>query len=189
MAGNDDFRLDLYRDYLRALAEESIGQRSSESLGATRVVEQVLQEAHDAPDQLRGKTEQELAAWLRTILNKTIAEVLHVSGLPPEGGAGDTAKPTGKPAADLAEMHEALPPGKLASHNEQLLQLAAALERLPADQRAVVEMKHLHGLSMTDICERTGRSKHAVVGLLFHGLTTLRKVMDERRKDGSPDGF
>jgi RNA polymerase sigma-70 factor (ECF subfamily) len=187
MAGNDDFRPDLYRDYLRALAEESIGQQSSESLGA-RVVEQVLQEAHDAPDQLRGKTEQELAAWLRTILNKTIADALHVS-LHPEGGALDTAKPKDKPAAHLADMHEALPPGMLASHNEQLLQLAAALKRLPEDQRAVVEMKHLHGLSMADICERTGRSKHAVVGLLFHGLTTLRKLMDERRKDGSPDGF
>jgi DNA-directed RNA polymerase specialized sigma24 family protein len=59
-------------------------------------------------------------------------------------------------------------------------QLTAALSHLPDDQRLVLEMKHLLGFSIGDICEQTGHSKPVVVGLLFRAMKRLRVLMDGR---------
>jgi RNA polymerase sigma-70 factor (ECF subfamily) len=69
-----------------------------------------------------------------------------------------------------------LSPEVIASHNADLLWLREALSRLPDEQRTVLELKFLHGLSMAEICERTGRSKPSVVGLLYRGTKTLRQM-------------
>ena len=51
---------------------------------------------------------------------------------------------------------------------------------LNPEQRQAVEMKHLQGWSVADICEHTGRSEAAVAGLLRRGLKRLRELMTER---------
>jgi RNA polymerase sigma-70 factor (ECF subfamily) len=68
--------------------------------------------------------------------------------------------------------------------NEQVKRLAVAVDRLPDDQRRVLEMKHFVGLSLAEICEQTGFSKCAVAGLLFRAIKGLRVLMDE--PEGQP---
>ena len=72
-----------------------------------------------------------------------------------------------------------LSPPQFAERNEQLLRLADYLDKLPEYQRTVVEMKHLQDCSIAEICERTGRTKASVVGLLFRGMEALRGLFDE----------
>jgi RNA polymerase sigma-70 factor (ECF subfamily) len=57
--------------------------------------------------------------------------------------------------------------------------LAEALVQLSDDQRLAVELKHLQGWSVADICKHTGRSEAAVAGLLRRGLKRLRELMAE----------
>jgi RNA polymerase sigma-70 factor, ECF subfamily len=75
----------------------------------------------------------------------------------------------------------------MAARDEQLLRLARALARLPHDQRFVLELKHLHGLSVAEICEQTGHSKASVVGLLYRGLKALRVLLEARNEDAAND--
>jgi RNA polymerase sigma-70 factor (ECF subfamily) len=63
--------------------------------------------------------------------------------------------------------------------NEQLLALAAALMKLPQDQRRAVELFHLQGHSSTQVASRLDRSEVAVAGLLRRGLGRLRELMRE----------
>ena len=63
---------------------------------------------------------------------------------------------------------------------EELLCLANALARLPADQRTAVEMLHLKGMSVDQISEAMGRSAPAVGGLLCRGMAKLREYLAER---------
>jgi RNA polymerase sigma-70 factor (ECF subfamily) len=70
-----------------------------------------------------------------------------------------------------------LSPGTIAAHNEQLILLANALAKIPKDQRFVLELRHLRGCSMDTICELTGRTRPAVVGLLYRGLRNLRSLL------------
>jgi RNA polymerase sigma-70 factor (ECF subfamily) len=73
-------------------------------------------------------------------------------------------------------------PSERVSRNEQLLQLAKALEQLPADQREAVQLHHLQNLPVAEVAERMGRSKDAVVGLLFRGLRKLRALLQEAKE-------
>jgi RNA polymerase sigma-70 factor (ECF subfamily) len=53
------------------------------------------------------------------------------------------------------------------------------MNRLPEDQRSVIELHHLKGLSVTDVAARTGRTRPAVAGLLFRGLNKLRELLGD----------
>jgi RNA polymerase sigma-70 factor (ECF subfamily) len=78
-------------------------------------------------------------------------------------------------------------PEELMRGNEELLRLATALAQLPDDQRAVLELKHLHGFTLAEICERTGLSKSSVVGLLFRGVKALRVLLDDSQARAAGD--
>ena len=55
--------------------------------------------------------------------------------------------------------------------------LEAALSKLPSEQREVIVMRFVLGLSPREIAERIGRSEDAVHGLQHRGRTTLRREL------------
>jgi RNA polymerase sigma-70 factor, ECF subfamily len=178
-----------YREYLRALARAQLDPRLWSEVDPSDVVQEALLKAHRARDQFRGQTEQQLVAWLRTILNNTVANALRCNyrrkadATISLNDASDT--PSAYDGGLLADGQ--LGPDEIASCNEQLLRLARALALLPDEQRVVIEMKHLHGLSVAEICERTGRSKPSVVGLLYRGIKALRVLLDDPNNAGTCD--
>ncbi len=61
--------------------------------------------------------------------------------------------------------------------------IAAALEKLPADQRIAVVRHHLQGMPLAAIAEELERSKEAVAGLLYRGIVRLCGLL----KDDTPE--
>jgi RNA polymerase sigma-70 factor (ECF subfamily) len=70
-------------------------------------------------------------------------------------------------------------PSEVASRSEELARLAAALERLPEQQREAVALKDLVGLTLAEIGERLSCSPEAVAGLLFRGRQRLQQLLVE----------
>jgi RNA polymerase sigma-70 factor (ECF subfamily) len=177
----DAFDPERFREQLRSLARARLDPRLWSRVDPSEVAQEALLKAHAARDQFRGRTEWELIAWLKAILNHTLANALRTNDR--RHGLASVS------LSDLSEGSSAqvavLPadagrrPEELAAHNEQLVRLAEALQTLPDDQRAVVEMKHFHGLTVAEICVRTGRTRAAVAGLLFRGLKALRGLLDD----------
>lgn len=179
--------LEGYRDYLRLLARTQLGPRLQAKLDASDIVQQAIMQAHEARGQFRGTTEAERLAWLRTIL----ANVLAASARRFKAGARDVGRERSL-EADLELSSSRLEclfaadqtsPSQRAVRCEELLRLAAALTRLPEDQRQVVELHHLKGLPVAEVADHMGRTRAAVVGLLFRGLTRLRQLLREPGED------
>jgi RNA polymerase sigma-70 factor, ECF subfamily len=60
------------------------------------------------------------------------------------------------------------------------LTLAAAIERLPAEQRRVVELKYLAGMRNAEVASALGKSKGAINAMQWRALGTLREILEER---------
>jgi RNA polymerase sigma-70 factor (ECF subfamily) len=172
-----------YRDYLRVLARLHLGSRLRGKLDASDVVQQTILYAHARREQFRGATEAEWLGWLRTILANTLAATAREF----ETAARDLNRERSL-ETELEQSSSRLErllvadqpsPSDGAVRAEELLALARALGRLPDDQRRVVELHHLKGLPIAEVAEAIGRTRPAVVGLLFRGLKHLRELIGE----------
>ena len=178
-----EWALERYREYLRLLARLQLDPGLKGKLDASDVVQQTLLQAHEHRDQFRGKSEAELAGWLRTILANTLGmaarrfsaearDLLRERSLH-DSLAQSAARLEGWLAAEQSS------PSERVIRYEELLRLAEALACLPADQRQVVELHHLKGCPVAEVAEVLGRTKPAVMGLLFRGLKKLRELLRE----------
>jgi RNA polymerase sigma-70 factor (ECF subfamily) len=65
-------------------------------------------------------------------------------------------------------------------HTERIGDLREALAMLPDDQREVLVLRHLAGLSPTEIATRTGRSEGSIHGLHHRGRRALKAELTGR---------
>ena len=68
-------------------------------------------------------------------------------------------------------------PQQKVERNEQLLLLAEALFELSDDQRQVIELHRLKGLSLSQVAEEMGKTKGAVAKLLYRGMDRLHELL------------
>ncbi len=61
-------------------------------------------------------------------------------------------------------------------------EVTAALRRLTSEQRQVVVMRFMEGMSRADVASATGKSLEAVKALQHRALTSLRHRLEETRK-------
>jgi RNA polymerase sigma-70 factor, ECF subfamily len=64
--------------------------------------------------------------------------------------------------------------------HERMKDLHEALAQIPHDQREVLVLRHLAGLSPTEIAERTGRSEGSIHGLHHRGRRALTAELTQR---------
>ena len=178
--------LERYRLFLYLRARRLLGARLQGKLDAADVVQETLLQAHEKLAQFRGRTEAELAAWLRTILENTLAMAARQFHARTRDVARERSLQTGLGEASVhrkARPATAPPtPDEHAVHQEQLLRLDDALRKLPLNQRRAIELHHLDGQSLAEVAGHMNRSKHAVVGLLFRGLRNLRRLLNEQEE-------
>jgi RNA polymerase sigma-70 factor (ECF subfamily) len=166
-----------YCDYLLLLARGGLDPQPQARPGLPDDERQALGRARGALGRLRGPADQPLAEWLQALAAGTSAGGAsgRCSGAAPAPPGRDVEESVVRLEADLSAGR--LSPEEIAARNERLLRLAAALARLPDDQRAVLEMMHLHGLSVAEIGDRTGRSRLAVARALCRGMAALRALL------------
>jgi RNA polymerase sigma-70 factor, ECF subfamily len=185
----DDIRsVEDYRSYLLLLVRLQMGPRLRAKVDASDVVQQAILHAHERRAQFRGATEGEWQAWLRAILANALATMVRRYDTQARDPGRErsleaeleqsSSRLEGLLAADLTS------PSERAVRDEELLRLAHALAQLPDDQRRVVELHYLKGLTVADMAEQIGRTRPAAVGLLFRGLKRLRELLRDLVESG-----
>jgi RNA polymerase sigma-70 factor (ECF subfamily) len=175
--------LERYRNYLRVLARLHLDPRLQGKLEPSDVVQQTLLQAYQARDQFRGRTEAELAAWLRQILANHLANLVRDFGRD-KRDVGRERSLEAALAQSSARLEawaaaEQSSPSQRAEHQEQAVRVAEALASLPEAQREALVLQHWHGWSLDDIGKHLGRSPAAVAGLIKRGIKQLRLLLDE----------
>jgi RNA polymerase sigma-70 factor (ECF subfamily) len=174
--------LERYRDYLHLLARLHLDARLRGKIDLSGVVQQTLLEAHQA-----WRSQQDRGAptvWLRRILANNLTDEVRkrtaaVRDVQRERSLEQAMDASSARLAAWVQADQSSP-SQHAQREEELSRLAAALARLPDDQRTAVELHHLQGLPLADVAAQLERSKGATAALLFRALKKLRQFLEER---------
>jgi len=178
-----DQELARYREYLSLLARLQVDSRLQGKIDLSGIVQQTLLEAHQAREQLRGRSQEEKAAWLRKALAHNLADEVRRLGRDKRDVARAQSleealeQSSSRLGAWIAAEQSS--PSEQAEKKEQMLRLAEALAQLLPSQRQAVELRHLKGQSLVEIANELACSKSAVVGLLHRGVQKLRQLLHD----------
>jgi RNA polymerase sigma-70 factor (ECF subfamily) len=164
-------------DYVRLIGQLEHDPRLRGKMDPADAVQQTLLKALQKQDQFRGRTGAELEAWLRTILAHHLVDTFRKLSLK-NGNLHESIEQSYDQMA-LWLVADQSSPSQKAIRKEQWDRLLGALAQLPSDQRTALELRHLQGRSIPEICDTMSRSTAAVAGLLRRGLKTLRALLDQ----------
>jgi RNA polymerase sigma-70 factor (ECF subfamily) len=176
----DDSRaIERYRAYLQLLARLQLDRRLQAKVDASDIVQQTLLQALRGWGEFRGRTEAEVAAWLRQILTHNLANVFRDLGRQRRDIRRERSLEAAveQSSARLGSWLAAdqTSPSQRAIRGEQAVQLANALADLPEAQREALTLHHLQGWTLDQVAEHLGRSPAAAAGLIKRGLRALRQ--------------
>lgn len=175
----DGTALERYRPYLRFLAETHLDVRLRGKVDPSDAVQESLLQAYQARDQFRGTTEEELVAWLRQILARTL---IHLVRDLKRKKRDVTREISFEKALDASSARleqwiaaEQSSPSQHVARMEEALRMATAVQTLPAVQRDAIVMHYWQGCTLAEIGHHMNRSAAAVAGLVHRGLKRLRE--------------
>ncbi len=175
-------RLEAHRGYLTILARLQIGRRLQGKVDPADVVQEALLHAVRDVAQFRGKSDPELAAWLRQILAARLADLVRRYC----GTQARDVRLEQSLQVELDQSSQVLDRGLVTPHSspseqavrhEQATRLAQALEHLPGDYREVLVLHHLQEWDFPKVAQRMGRSVEAVKKLWARALARLRRLL------------
>ena len=185
LPGALDQLLEGYRNYLRLLARTGIDASLQGKADPSDLVQEALLKAHQHFAQFRGRTEAELAAWLRQILARNLIDLARryrVAGTRKvgreqslEGLVDHSAQ-----ALDRLLAGDGTSPSHSAQRRELSVVLADALAELSADHREVIVLRSLEEQEWNAVARRMGRSEGAVRLLWARALKHLRPLIETR---------
>jgi RNA polymerase sigma-70 factor (ECF subfamily) len=170
--------IERYRSYLILLAQAQVGHRVAAKVDASDMVQQAMLKAYEARGEFEGRGPAELAAWLRRILARTIANAVRdlrrakrdlALERSLEAGLEDSS---GQMSAWIADGRAG--PASRAEGAEQLVLVADAVAALPEAQRTAILLKHCRAMPLAEVAREMNRSPASVASLLRRGLQELR---------------
>lgn len=178
--------LTLYRNYLTILATTQLDARLRRRISPSDLVQEAMLGAYRDFTKFRGNSERELLAWLRQILINCLhhAYEAHI-----QAGRRDVRR-----EVSLDDMNRALDrsvirlehvladrgpsPSAPVRERERSVGIADQLAKLKRDDRDVIVLRNLQGLSFEEVAERMGRKPGAVRMLWLRAIERFRQIYE-----------
>ena len=169
--------LDHFRPYLRVHAELGIHRLVRGKADPCDLVQETHLAAVEEFARFRGETEGELAAWLLAILKDRLSKLVrrHV-GTRMRDARLDRELADSSRRVDEQLAATGSTPSQRAGRREDAVAVAAALERLSADHRTVLVLRHIEGLTFPEVGVRMARTDEAARKLWTRAVKEFRRV-------------
>jgi RNA polymerase sigma-70 factor (ECF subfamily) len=162
---------------VRKLLYSKLGRRIDES----DVIQSAWLEAFRKLEQFKGKTEAEFFAWLKTILDNNLKNVIRDNMADKRDFRKEHEFAVEMESASIRWVEPVAAgssPSNRLIQGESALELAAAIEKLPENQRVAIELRHLQGMKLSAVCAEMKKSPDSVVSLIRRGMIKLSELME-----------
>lgn len=169
------------RPWLQMIADRELPAQLRGRVDPSDIVQQTLMKAWQGESDFAGSTQEQRLAWLRSIMKNAIRDQHRRLFGADKRGAGREQLATdvamaGNNGLDFqAIAHDPTASSEMAAA-EDALALANAIEKLPLEQRRVIELRHFSNLSYAMIAEQLNKSEPAVRMLWVRALRSLQSV-------------
>jgi len=174
--------LEIYRNYLRLVARSMIGAALRVKLEPSDLVQDTFLKAHREFETFVGQGEQELVAWLRRILARTLADQVKHHRRKGRDHQRQESLDALLERSDTAIQHALASRTASASERtfrrEQAVLLADAVSQLLPDYREVFILRTLEHVPFEEIAVKMGRSVGAVRMLWTRALERLNHLLE-----------
>lgn len=170
------------RAFVRLRAGPALRQRES----ASDLVQSTCREILTHPDRFRFPSETAFRRWLLTTAQRKIADRADHYATQKRDGAREEriARESGADDELLqASYRRFSSPSHRALMADEIEQLEQAFDRLTPEQREVVTLAHIAGLSRREIADQLGKSENAVRIVLHRALARLAEIVKGGESD------
>jgi RNA polymerase sigma-70 factor (ECF subfamily) len=184
MTESKGWRLERYRPLLRLQVRQlQLDPRLRRRLDESDLVQDALLRAHQHLADFRGADQAAFLKWLEQILANVLTDAVRRE----RAQKRDVALEQSLDAAlcessarlgNYLAAHDSTP-SEQAERQEQLLRLAAAIDRLPDDYRDVILRRDLMSEPVAEVAVQMDRTEKAIAGLLLRARRRLRELLAE----------
>jgi RNA polymerase sigma-70 factor, ECF subfamily len=166
--------------YLVWLANRELDAQVQAKVGASDLVQETFLRAQQGFGEFRGRTDEELLAWLRQILRRNLANLTRqfraekrkvARERPLDSNASNDIRSTDLPAAGQS-------PSSFFVRKEEIERLTRAVNRLPEDYRRAIMLRYWEHRSFEEIGRTLGRSAEAARKLWARAIERLELELD-----------
>jgi len=172
------------RQYLLMMANQVIGPELQAKFGPSDLVQETFLEAQRHLDGFQGRSEPEIRAWLRRIMECRLANLRRsYLGTEKRAVAREVALGIVGAHSDECAAIAASPapsPSNHAVRNERAEALEQAMQRLPEHYRQAVAWRHHDGLSWDEIGQRMSCTAEAARKVWSRAIVQLKREVGER---------
>jgi RNA polymerase sigma-70 factor (ECF subfamily) len=175
--------LQLYRNYLRLLADSQLDRKLRARVCPSDVVQEAMLDAYRGFGQFRGRTQREFLAWLRQILINNVFRMVERHVLT---GKRDVRREVSLEQIGRSVEHSGLQfqailaddgtsPSDAVNRAEHEVRLADCIARLRPQYREVIVLRNFKCLPFERVAEDLGRSIGATRVLWLRAVKRLRQ--------------
>lgn len=172
--------LEAFRPYLLAIARRGLPTPLRGKCDGADVVQETLLEAHRGFAGFDGADGDDLRVWLRGILKHNLADLIRrYRDASKRSISRERSLDAGLECGDFsAGAVDPYPtPSSASIERETIGAVREAMSRLPADERAVIVLRHFESLPFQEVGQRLDRSPEAARKLCSRALDRLQHML------------
>ncbi len=170
-----------YRKHLHIIGERLVGRDLRAKVGVSDIVQMVLVDFWRDRSKIQAKTDAERIGWLRSaflhqLLNARRRYRTSGRNLAREVAIGQNAEDFA--ATDMTTL------GEHEYRSELANAIDAAVSRLPAHYRVVIDLRSMQKLSFLEVGRQLGLSEDAATKLYARAIRKLRQILGPQHDPG-----
>jgi len=165
---------------VRAFVRAHMGPQLRAHESSSDLVQSVCRELLTHQERFQYPGEQQFLAWLYTTARRKISNRVRDLGRDKRDARREIGGLAESAMAELGAAYARVSsPSGRALRAEEIARLEAAIDQLPEEQREVVTLAHLAGLSRAEIGEQMGKTEEAVRALLHRAKARLAILLED----------